>query len=102
MTVVDRTLGVDPVVPLVPPKPDPAPDPQPAPKITVASYDPLLKAGADWHVEFSNSDGTRFVVSKDAQDRLWIDAANTGRARCDRHRAPAHRRRPLTRTRTGA
>jgi hypothetical protein len=48
-----------------------------APKIAVESYDPLLKAGTPWLLDFTNAgDGTRFQVTKDAQDRLWIAATN--------------------------
>jgi hypothetical protein len=51
------------------------------PKIAVESYDALMKAGAPWHVAFTNSgDGTRFQVSKDEQDRLWIAASNVAGA----------------------
>jgi hypothetical protein len=48
-----------------------------APKIAVESYDAILKAGAPWLLDFTNAgDGTRFQVTKDAQDRLWIAATN--------------------------
>jgi hypothetical protein len=48
-----------------------------APKIAVESYDPLMKAGTPWLLDFTNAgDGTRFQVTKDAQDRLWIAATN--------------------------
>jgi hypothetical protein len=47
------------------------------PKITVSSYDALLKAAEPWHLEFTNTgDGTRFIVTKDVRDRLWIEADN--------------------------
>jgi hypothetical protein len=55
-----------------PPRPLIAP-----PKIAVASYDALLKAAEPWHLEFANTgDGTRFIVTKDGRDRLWIEAQN--------------------------
>jgi hypothetical protein len=54
----------------------PAPIPQP-PAITVRSYDPLLKAGEPWHLEFHATE-TRFLVTKDAKDRLWLEANNAG------------------------
>ncbi len=53
------------------------PWPLPPPKISVSSYDPLLKAAEPWHLEFTNvGDGTRFIVTKDVRDRLWIEAEN--------------------------
>jgi hypothetical protein len=57
---------------------DVAPSPPlPAPKIAVSSYDALLKAAEPWHLEFTNTgDGTRFIVTKDVRDRLWVEAEN--------------------------
>lgn len=68
-------LATYPLIGEVPPDP-PGPEQRP-PEIVVASYDPLLKAGVPWAVEFTNAgDGTTFVVRKDARDRLWIEAEN--------------------------
>lgn len=47
------------------------------PKIAVGSYNARVKAGEPWHLAFANDgDGTRFLVTKDAEDRLWVEAQN--------------------------
>jgi hypothetical protein len=70
IVVTDVDLSQPRVALEVPPTPIPAP-----PTITVRSYDPLLKAGEPWHLEFHATE-TTFLVSKDAKDRLWIESQN--------------------------
>jgi hypothetical protein len=48
-----------------------------APKIEGTTYDATIKAGVAWRMTFrDDGNGTTFVVRKDAQDHLWIDAEN--------------------------